>query len=62
MLVPIQTTTFLNKLKPKDIIAVIVLIFAFISMIKGINATMSTITALILGYYFTHREKQGQVI
>ena len=43
------------KLKPKDIIAAIALIFIFFFKFYGFNGVLDSAIALILGYYFAHR-------
>ena len=42
--------------QPKDIIAIITILGIGILKLKGFNGTLDTIVALILGYYFAHRE------
>ena len=41
--------------KPKDIIALVVLIGVFVLKFFGKDNYLDTIAALILGYYFAHR-------
>ncbi len=43
-------------IKPKDVIALVVLIGIGILKATGFDGTLDTIGALILGYYFAHRE------
>lgn len=43
------------KLKPKDLIAILSIILITILKLKGVNGTLDTVIALILGYYFGHR-------
>ena len=42
--------------KPKDIIALVVLVSILWLKAKGLDGQMDTITGLILGYYFVKRE------
>ena len=43
------------KLKPKDIVAVIALVFIFFFKYFGFDGVLDSALALILGYYFSHR-------
>ena len=43
------------KIYPKDIIALIVLIFSLVLISKGINAIVSGIVIMIITYYFSKR-------
>lgn len=43
------------KLKPKDIIAALVIIGFIALRLKGINGGLDATIALILGYYFVKR-------
>ena len=42
--------------KPKDIIACITITGIFILKALGLDGELSTVGALILGYYFAHRK------
>jgi len=46
----------MNHLQPKDLIALAVLIGIGILKLKGMNGQLDAIAALILGYYFAHRQ------
>jgi len=46
---------FLDKVDPRDIVAVIVLIGAGILIYNGKNGFVSAIAAAIIGYYFSKR-------
>jgi len=41
--------------KPRDYIGALVIIMAFISMLLGINSTMSIITTMVVTFYFTKK-------
>jgi len=43
-------------LKPKDIIAVLILVGAFFLLINGVDSPITEMVALIVGYYFGHRK------
>jgi len=43
--------------KPKDIIAFLALGFILTMKLKGFNGGLDTAIALILGYYFAHRQR-----
>ena len=42
--------------KPKDLVALVVLIGIGVLKIKGMNGQLDAIAALIIGYYFAHRQ------
>ncbi len=44
-----------NNFKPKDAIAVLIIIGVIAMKIKGVNGGLDTAGALIVGYYFGHR-------
>jgi len=44
-----------KSLKPKDIIAIIIICIAAILMLLGRGESFSNVIALIVGYYFAHR-------
>lgn len=44
------------NLKPKDLIAVLIIIGMIIFKLTGHNGTLDTTVALIIGYYFAKRE------
>ena len=44
--------------QPKDVIAVLVIIFAFGLKLAGANGSIDAALALILGYYFVKRESK----
>jgi len=44
------------KIAPKDIIALAVLIGIGILKLKGLDGKLDAVVALILGYYFAHRQ------
>lgn len=44
-----------QKIYPRDIIAVIVLILCFAGKYLGINGKLDILMALIIGYYFSKR-------
>lgn len=44
-----------RQLKPKDIIALVSLIFIFLFKYLGFNGVLDSMLALLLGYYFAHR-------
>ena len=46
----------MTDLQPKDLIALAVLIGIGILKLKGMNGQLDAIVALILGYYFAHRQ------
>jgi len=50
-----KTNTFLEKLYPKDIIALIVLVIIFILISFGHDGWLQGIGAVIIGYYFSKR-------
>lgn len=45
----------LKKCRAKDVIALAALILVAIMKLKGLNGSLDTALALILGYYFAHR-------
>ena len=45
----------MKNLKPKDVIALVVLIGVFALKLMGRDGQLDTVGALILGYYFAHR-------
>ena len=45
----------ISKFYPKDIIALVVLIFSLVLISKGINAIVSGIVIMIVTYYFSKR-------
>ena len=45
----------MNKLKPKDIIALVTLVGIAVLKLKGMDSQLDVAGALILGYYFAHR-------
>ena len=47
--------SFLEKVQPKDIIAIICLLSGFILIAIGKDGTITAITAAIVGYYFSKR-------
>lgn len=44
------------NLKPRDLIAMIVLLGLFTAKFLGMNGTIDASLALVLGYYFARRE------
>lgn len=44
------------NLKPKDIIAICVVLLIFALILLKSNHSLDSILALILGYYFAHRQ------
>ena len=46
----------MTKLQPKDIVALTTLFGIGILKFKGFDGTLDAAAALILGYYFAHRE------
>jgi len=46
---------FLEKVQPRDIIGITVIILCFIGKYFGINGKLDIIMALIIGYYFSKR-------
>ena len=44
------------KFKPKDVIALVVLVGIAILKLKGVDGQLDVAGALILGYYFAHRQ------
>lgn len=45
----------MQKLKPKDIVAILTLVGIGILKLKGVDGQLDVFGALILGYYFAHR-------
>jgi len=43
------------QFKPKDIIAILCIIFVLVFKYKGFNGQLDAILSLIIGYYFAHR-------
>ncbi len=46
----------MDKLKPKDIVALLVIIGLILFKLTGHNGSLDTVVALIVGYYFVKRE------
>ena len=44
-----------QKLTPKDLVAIIVLIACFILLYNGVDSFVTAITTAIIGYYFSKR-------
>lgn len=44
------------SLKPKDIVAVVVVVGIFGLIVLKANHSMDSILALVVGYYFAHRD------
>ena len=42
--------------KPKDIIAILVIVFIGFGKFQGFNGSLDVVLALILGYYFVKRQ------
>lgn len=51
---------FIEKLKPADIIAFFVLMFAMYIISKGINHTVSGVVIMICTYYFVKKAHNDQ--
>lgn len=49
---------FIERWEPKDIIALVVLIFSLCLIAKGINHIVSGLTIMIVTYYFRKRTEQ----
>lgn len=45
----------MEKLKPKDTVAIVALLFIFGFKYLGFDGVLDSMIALILGYYFAHR-------
>lgn len=45
----------MNELKPKDFVAILVIILIFVMVIVRSNHSFDAILALIIGFYFGHR-------
>ena len=45
----------MQKIKPKDIVAIITIVFIFLLKFYGFDGSLDTTLALILGYYFVKR-------
>ena len=55
---------FIDRIQPRDIIALVVLIACFILKAIGINTYLDLVIAVIIGYYFSKRvyeERNGYV-
>ena len=48
----------MNRLKPKDVIAAVTIISVMILKYKGLDGQLDLILALIVGYYFGHRQSK----
>lgn len=50
-----------NKIMPRDIVAVLVLIGCFYLLLMGIDSFVAAVTTAIIGYYFSKRvyEEKG---
>ena len=46
----------MQKLQPKDIVAILTLVVIGILKLKGLDGQVDMFGALILGYYFAHRK------
>ncbi|KKL26548.1 hypothetical protein LCGC14_2394190 [marine sediment metagenome] len=46
----------MERLQPKDVIALATLLLVGVLKYNGINGELDTVAALILGYYFAHRK------
>ena len=46
---------FINKIQPRDIIAVLVLIMLFLLKYLGLDGIVDSAIALVIGYYFSKR-------
>lgn len=44
-----------SKIKPKDVVAILTLVFAFLFKLKGFDGSLDSIITLVLGYYFVKR-------
>ena len=44
--------------RPKDIVAVVLIISIVVLKLYGINGSLDTVFALIVGYYFGHRRSK----
>ena len=47
--------TMVEKIMPRDIIAIIVLIGCFILLAMGIDSFIAAVTTAVIGYYFSKR-------
>ncbi len=43
------------QLKPKDVVALAVVVFIFLFKYLGFNGALDSVLALIIGYYFVKR-------
>lgn len=52
----------ITAIHPRDIIAVIILIFLFYCKTNGMNGLIDAMVALVIGYYFSKRvyEEKGK--
>ncbi len=46
----------LTNLKPKDLVAVVALIVIVVLKLNGFDGALDSLIALIVGYYFGHRQ------
>ena len=46
----------MSKLKPKDIIALTIIIGIGFMKLKGFDGYLDSVVALVIGYYFAHRK------
>ena len=45
----------MKSLMPKDLVAIVVLVFIFLFKYKGFDGSLDSVLALIVGYYFVKR-------
>lgn len=45
-----------KNFQPKDVVAIVVLIGIGVLKLNGYNGTLDAVVALIVGYYFAHRQ------
>ena len=46
----------MNSLQPKDLVALVTMVGILILKFKGFDGKLDAAAALILGYYFAHRQ------
>ena len=47
--------SLIEKVMPRDVIAVVILFLLFVLKLRGINGKVDIAIALIIGYYFSKR-------
>jgi len=50
-----EIKSFLSRIQTRDVIALIVLIMCFVLLYQGKDGTITAITSMIIGYYFSKR-------